>query len=97
MFRYVRAGKAVEIGLGGADRVTLKAARELRDQHLATLARGDDPRATKIKTAANRKTFAEAASELIEARRKSGAPPSTTGERRASTSGPEASLWTASK
>ena len=69
VFRYVRSGKAVEIGLGGADRVTLKTARELRDQHLATLARGDDPRATKIKAAAGRKTFADAATELIEARR----------------------------
>jgi integrase len=70
VFRYVRSGKAVEIGLGGADRVTLKTARELRDQHLATLAKGDDPRAARIKATAGRKTFAEVAADLIEARQK---------------------------
>jgi integrase len=70
VFRYVRSGKAVEIGLGGADRVTLKTARELRDQHLATLAKGDDPRVARIKATAGRKTFAEVAADLIEARQK---------------------------
>jgi integrase len=70
VFRYVRDGRAVEIGLGGANQVSLKIARESRERHLDTLARGEDPRAEKIKAAANRRTFAEAASELIAARRK---------------------------
>ena len=39
-----------------------------------------DPRSEKAKTVAGRKTFGEAASELIEARRNSGAPPPTTAE-----------------
>ena len=43
VLRYARDGKVTEIGLGGADRVSLKLARELRDQHLATLSAGLDP------------------------------------------------------
>ena len=70
VFRYVRGGKAVEIGLGGANQVSLEMARKLRQQHLDALAEGLDPRAEKVKAAANRKTFAEAAAELIEARKK---------------------------
>jgi integrase len=72
VLRYVRDGKAVEIGLGGADRVSLKQARKLRDGHLDDLAAGLDPRAEKRKQAAarlSRKTFAQAAAEIIEARR----------------------------
>ena len=73
VFRYVRGGKATEIGLGSAADVPLKQARELRDRHMASLADGLDPREEKRKLAAarqNRKTFAEAAEELIAARRK---------------------------
>jgi integrase len=73
VFRYVRAGRATEIGLGSAADVPLKQARELRDRHMASLADGLDPREEKRKLAAarqNRKTFAEAAEELIAARRK---------------------------
>ena len=47
MLRYAPDGKVTEIGLGGADRVSLKLARELRDQHLATLSAGFDPREEK--------------------------------------------------
>jgi integrase len=73
VFRYVRGGKATEIGLGSAADVSLKLARELRDRHMEGLAEGLDPREEKRKLRAaklNRKTFAEAAAELIEARRK---------------------------
>jgi integrase len=73
VFRYVRDGKATEIGLGGTADVPLKQARELRDRHMAMLADGLDPREEKRKQAAARlgyKTFAEAAGELIAARRK---------------------------
>jgi integrase len=72
VLRYQRDGKVTEIGLGGADQVTLKLARTLRDQHLETLAKGGDPREEKRKQAVvrqGRKTFAEAAAELIEKRR----------------------------
>ena len=73
VFRYVRGGKATEIGLGSAADVSLKLARELRDRHMEGLAEGLDPREEKRKLRAaklNRKTFAEAAEELIAARRK---------------------------
>ena len=73
VLRYARDGKVTEIGLGGADRVSLKLAREKRDQHLESLERGLDPRTEKRKQAAaqlNRKTFAEAAERLIAERRK---------------------------
>ena len=70
VFRYVRNGNAVEIGLGGANQVSLKTARELRDRHLEALAKGLDPRAEKVKLAASAKTFAQAAEELIETRKK---------------------------
>jgi hypothetical protein len=69
VLRYARP----EIGLGGADQVTLKLARKLRDQHLEGLAQGLDPREEKRRLALekrDRKTFAEAAAEVIEARRK---------------------------
>ena len=71
VFRYVRGGKATEIGLGSAADVTLKQARELRDRLKADLAEGLDPREEKRKLAAERagrKTFAEAAAEVIAAR-----------------------------
>ena len=73
VLRYQRDGKVVEIGLGGVKLVTLKQAREKRDKHMAILAEGLDPREEKRKQAAarlGRKTFAEAAGELIAARRK---------------------------
>jgi integrase len=73
VLRYARDGKVTEIGLGGADRVSLKLARELRDQHLETLAKGFDPREEKRRLAAarqGRKTFAQAAEGVIAARRK---------------------------
>jgi integrase len=72
ILRYQLDGKVTEIGLGGADRVTLKLAREKRDQHLEVLERGFDPREEKRKQAAaqlTRKTFAEAAERLIAERR----------------------------
>jgi integrase len=72
VLRYARHGKVTEIGLGGADRVSLKLARELRDEHLKGLAKGLDPREERRKRAAadlGRKTFAQAAEEVIEARR----------------------------
>jgi hypothetical protein len=52
VFRYTLAGKAVEIGCGAADRVSLKLAREKRDQYLDMLARGLDPRVEKVRLAA---------------------------------------------
>jgi integrase len=70
VFRYVRDGKAVEIGCGGADRVSLKMARERREKYLDALAEGLDPRSEKLKEAAGRKTFAYAAEELIKERKK---------------------------
>ena len=70
MLRYARNGKVTEIGLGGAADVSLKLARELRDRHLVGLAKGVDPRAEKHRRATASQTFAEAAGELIEARRK---------------------------
>ena len=51
VLRYARDGKVTEIGLGGADRVSLKLARELRDAHLATLSAGLDPREEKRRLA----------------------------------------------
>ena len=47
VFRYVRDGKPVEIGCGGADRVSLKTARKLREKYLDALATGLDPRSEK--------------------------------------------------
>jgi hypothetical protein len=73
VLRYARDGKPIEIGLGGADRVTLKLAREKRDQHLKTLESGGDPREEKRKAKMarlNRRTFAEVVAEVIPARRK---------------------------
>jgi integrase len=70
VLRYQRDGKVTEIGLGGADRVSLKVARKLRDQHLEGFAKGLDPKTEKRKAAAGRKSFAQAAQELIEARQK---------------------------
>jgi integrase len=73
VFRYVRGGKATEIGLGSAAAVPLALARKLRDQHLKALATGLDPKQEKLKAAAaqlGRRTFADAAAEVIEARRK---------------------------
>ncbi len=73
VLRYQRHGKVVEIGLGpvnGVKRVSLKRARELRDKHMAHLAEGLDPKTEKRKLAAGRKSFAQAAQELIEARQK---------------------------
>ena len=74
VFRYVRDGKAVEIGLGAIADVTLQQARKMRDQHRAALAEGLDPREERRKRAAERagrKTFAEAATEVIAARQAS--------------------------
>jgi integrase len=68
----VRGGRAVEIGLGSAANVPLKLARELRDDHMADLAKGIDPREEKRKASAarlGRRTFAEAAAAVIAARR----------------------------
>jgi integrase len=74
VLRYARNGKVTEIGLGAVSQgVTLKQARTLRHRHMTSLADGLDPREEKRKLAAarqNRKTFAEAAEELIAARRK---------------------------
>jgi integrase len=70
VFRYTWNGNPVEIGCGGADRVSLKAARELRERYLDALALGADPRAEKAKAAASARTFGETAAELIEARKK---------------------------
>jgi integrase len=74
VFRYVRAGRATEIGLGSAADVPLKQARELRDRHMESLKNGLDPREEKRKAAAERagrKTFAEAAAEVIALRQAS--------------------------
>ena len=71
VLRYARHGEVVEIGLGGAGQVSLKAARKLRDKHLEDLAEGRDPREERRKEAAarlGRKTFAEAAQEVIDKR-----------------------------
>ena len=79
VFRYVRGGQAVEIGLGSAADVSLKQAREQRDRHKASLAEGLDPREEKRKAVedrrkaaaerAGRKTFAEAAADVIALRK----------------------------
>ena len=79
VFRYVRGGKATEIGLGSAADVPLKLARELRDRHMESLAKGLDPREAKRMAGeerrkaaaerAGRKTFAEAAADVIALRK----------------------------
>jgi len=70
VLRYARNGKVTEIGLGGVADVSLALARKLRNRHMEGLAEGLDPRAERAKLrAAAGKTFAEAAGELIEARR----------------------------
>jgi integrase len=72
VFRYQRDGDVVEIGLGPVKSVSLKLARQERDKHLETLAKGGDPREEKRKQAAarkGRKTFAQAAEAVIAARR----------------------------
>jgi integrase len=79
VLRYARDHKVVEIGLGGAADVSLKLARELRDRHMAGLAEGLDPKTEKRKLAAGRKSFAQAAQELIEARRKKWRPSANDG------------------
>jgi integrase len=68
ILRYAKHGRTTEMGLGGADRVSLAAARKLRDQHLETLALGRDPKAVK-RAQKTRRTFAEVAAEVIAERR----------------------------
>jgi integrase len=84
VFRYRRDGKSHEIGLGGADRVSLKTARELRDKHLEALAKGLDPLHEKRRAAAAKAashTFGECAKAVIEKREKSWRANPVTGRR----------------
>ena len=64
VFRYVRGSKTTEIGLGGADTVSLKAAREMRQRIADDLAKGVDVRAERQR-AAEAKTFADVAKVVI--------------------------------
>jgi integrase len=71
IFRRTMHGRTVEMGLGGADTVTLAQARKKRDQILAQLADGLDPKNEKRKTADKqraRRKFREAAEAVIAAR-----------------------------
>ena len=93
VLRYARDGKVTEIGLGGADRVSLKLAREKRDQHLEVLERGLDPRTEKRKQAAAELNSRRSRKRLSGSSRngaRAGAPPPTTGGHQASTTGPGA-------
>jgi integrase len=69
VFRFVRDGKATEIGLGSAATVTLKRAREKAKELNDALDKGLNPLAEKRHNQtkeASRKTFAEAAEAYIE-------------------------------
>ena len=79
IYRYTRDGKVTELGLGSAHAVPLKLARKLRDQHEQALAQGLDPRSERSKRKVVAKTFAEAAEELIAARRQKWRANATTG------------------
>jgi integrase len=71
IFRHTAHGRTTEIGLGGADKVSLAVARKKRDQILDQLANGLDPKQEKRKAASkaqSRKTFGEAAALVIAAR-----------------------------
>lgn len=73
IFKYTRAGRTVELGLGSAQDVTLTLARELAERHRKTLAEGGDPKAEKRKavtTAQNCHTFSDVAKQVIAARSK---------------------------
>jgi integrase len=92
IFRHTAHGRTTEIGLGGADKVSLAQARKKRDAILDQLANGLDPKQEKRKAASkaqSRKTFSETAAAVI-AKNKSGW--------RTSHEGRNASLtdWTAS-
>ena len=71
VYRFVRDGKATEIGLGSAAKnaVTLKTAREKRDDHRAMVDKGLNPLAERRRNRtveAGRKTFAQVAEAYIE-------------------------------
>lgn len=72
VFRYKRAGRVVQLGLGSASDRSLASARELATRLRQALADGRDPRA-ELDALLNRRddvpTFAEAAERLIEAKR----------------------------
>jgi integrase len=72
IFRHTAHGRTTEIGLGGADRVSLALARKKRDEILDHLAKGLDPKQEKLKAADrahSRRTFAEVAALVIAARK----------------------------
>lgn len=72
IFRYTRAGKTHDIGLGAYLNVSLELARSKAAETRAALGRGDDPmalRAASKAQAASRMTFRQCAENYIEANR----------------------------
>lgn len=70
VFRYTRAGKRHEIGVGGYPVVSLKAARERAENHRRLLQTGGDPKAAKIAEKSAAKAQAELSSpDAVEIRK----------------------------
>jgi integrase len=70
LFRYDRAGKRRELGLGSVRHVSLKDAREAAANHLRILALDGDPwREKRARRATNVLTFVQAAAKCIEDRK----------------------------
>jgi integrase len=72
VLRWARDGKITEMGLGGSPEVSLAAARQRRDDALKLILEGRNPITEKRKerdARERRKTFADAAAAVIEARK----------------------------
>lgn len=69
VFRYQRAGKRHDMGLGGFPDVSLARARDLAQEARALLAEGRDPIEARRAKSASKLTFREAAERLIEAKK----------------------------
>jgi integrase len=70
VLRWTRDGKTTEMGLGGADRVSLALARQKRDQAMQQISNGLDPISERRKAKdarASRKTFSDTAQAVIAA------------------------------
>ncbi len=79
IFRYKRAGKSTEMGLGGYPAVTLATARQKATEHRENLAAGIDPRAARDAVAKPERvmTFDEAAERYVTAHEKAWRNPKT--------------------
>jgi integrase len=72
VFRYKKAGKAIEIGLGGTHTRSLASAREVATQMRAAIANGNNPAdIVKVKISTKELSFKDCALELIESKRPS--------------------------